>query len=561
MNRSRNIVWLAVAVVAVLWTFWELQIQAKTPKFGGGIGPDVIVGDMPNLATYSGTSAFPGEVAFSVATTSCNIGDERLDWFSNTNRHPVISQNIYRIKDGRLEQLGQSWLKHGFFALSENLCGGCQPTGGNQLGIGCSDPYGAGLNGSQGGLGPKSEVNAATGFFPYPPRRLTSSQISSLGGSSNGFAGRIRIQDADLNPALNPGARYYIESQYVTPDDCAAGNNANSVSYREVFVDTNPGPFDLDTRFNTPTVRMQPVINAWKANNPDVQTMVVDIPGDGRVIVGMLTTESGNGFHTEIAIQNQTSDRCISSLDVDCGSGSISGPGFNDVDYQFEPYTDTDWPSSINGSDIGWATQTFAQNSNANAIRWGTVYSFWFDSDARPQELTLGVFKSPEDITLDVSGTVLADSVTVTRGKLVSGGLNELDASDDSDYQVRIAALDSQSRTEFEIKGVSPAASPSSFGVTLESSLDIGRDALSKPSNFEQVIELYNYDDDEWEVIDSRPPNIRRDGDPVSVDATGDLSRFVRSGDLCIEARIRYTSSSPKSIRSDADQFKWRIFP
>ena len=39
---------------------------------------------------------------------------------------------------------------------------------GSALGVGCSDPYGSGLNGSQNGLGPRYEVNPHTGVFPYP---------------------------------------------------------------------------------------------------------------------------------------------------------------------------------------------------------------------------------------------------------------------------------------------------------------------------------------------------------------------------------------------------------
>ena len=48
------------------------------------------------------------------------------------------------------EQLGQSWGKHAFAAASSNTCGfGCNGVGGDHLGSGCSDAYGAGLNGGQ----------------------------------------------------------------------------------------------------------------------------------------------------------------------------------------------------------------------------------------------------------------------------------------------------------------------------------------------------------------------------------------------------------------------------
>lgn len=161
-----------------------------------------------------------------------------------------------------------------------------------------------------------------------------------------------------------------------------------------------------------------------------------------------------------------------------------------------------------------------------------------------------------------VASEILPESVLVTRGTFVSGGLNELDASDDSDFSVRTAQLDTQSRTEFHVKGVSPAANPSSIGVTLEGALDPGRNRLSPVSTYGQIIELYNYDDEDWEVVDSRIPSLRRDGSPVVVEATGDLSRFVETGTHCIEAKVRYTSSrTGQAFHSNTDQFKWIILP
>jgi len=104
-----------------------------------GEAPDVIVGDLHQVSSYGNV----GDIyAYSVGTVSCNIGSCWLDWISETNEHPVIAQNMYRIKDGRFTQIGQSWLKHGFFALSQELCNsGCINGGGSHLGVNCSDPY------------------------------------------------------------------------------------------------------------------------------------------------------------------------------------------------------------------------------------------------------------------------------------------------------------------------------------------------------------------------------------------------------------------------------------
>jgi len=147
----------------------------------GATGPDVIVGALPDIAKFGTVN---GVTAYSVATTSCNIGDQNLSWYSNTNQHPVIAMNMFRLKGGRFEQIGMSWLKHGFCALQQNLCGACQPAGSgcpSLLGIGCSDPYSSSLNGQQSNLGPRSLVNAATGYFPYPwsaPRHPRPSDVA-----------------------------------------------------------------------------------------------------------------------------------------------------------------------------------------------------------------------------------------------------------------------------------------------------------------------------------------------------------------------------------------------
>ena len=54
-----------------------------------------------------------------------HIGNCWLEWFSGNNRHPVIGQNMYRLLDGRFEQIGLSWLKHGFTALQQEECDDC----------------------------------------------------------------------------------------------------------------------------------------------------------------------------------------------------------------------------------------------------------------------------------------------------------------------------------------------------------------------------------------------------------------------------------------------------
>jgi hypothetical protein len=167
--------------------------QAQTnPNCRRNIGPDLIVGDIQGTANYAPAG---GLDAYSIATYSCDVGNVWVNWFQSTTQHPVVGMNIFKYKMqpagyATFEQLGQSWLKHTFFALSNNLCcTGCVTTDGTHLGVACSDPYTATRNGSQSGAGPKWQVNAHTGVFTYPPASGT-----GVGGSTSR---RIQVSMTD----------------------------------------------------------------------------------------------------------------------------------------------------------------------------------------------------------------------------------------------------------------------------------------------------------------------------------------------------------------------------
>jgi hypothetical protein len=348
-------------------------------------GPDVIVGDLIDTSTY-GTQSGSGIFAYDVGTVSCNLGNVNLRWVSNTNQHPVIGQNIYRVRNGRIEQVGMSWVKHGFFALQGNLCSTCNGQGGDVLGVGCSDPYEGGLNGDQDGLGPRSEINATTGSYIYNP--------SGWPAYSGAIARRIQVAQVDLDPAQNSGALYFAEGQYVTPDDASAGNGWNNASYRRMTF-TSSAPYTASFPFNSTTVRRAPAIQAWRdhglgINTPDpsVQLAPIDVPGDGRFWIGHKVSDNGNGtWHYEYAIFNMTSDRCASAFTVPIPAGAtITNAQFKGpVHHSGEPYTTTAWTVTVNPTSVTFtAPQTFAQNPNARVLRWSTMFNFRFDANVAP---------------------------------------------------------------------------------------------------------------------------------------------------------------------------------
>lgn len=362
--------------------------------------PDVIVGSLPSVVNYGVSGS---ETAFAVGTTSCNIGSTPLIWIANNNRHPVIGQNLYRLKNDRFEMLGMSWLKHGFTALQQNLCSPCTANpNGSALGVGCSDPYSAGLNGSQGGLGPRSEVNATTGGFPYPWTNFT----PPIANPS--MDKRLRVQTVDVDPAFNSGARYFFEGQYIHPDDAAQNNDDNNSSYREATIAGPSAGFNVNWVGNT--VRQQPAIMAWGTIDPQVTTQIVDVPGDGRYIMAWKSFPSPISVgltRYEVALHNLNSDRSAGGVSFDFPCGAITRlPGFNDVDYHSGEelvYTNTDWTATATATALSYTNDApFSTNPNANALRWGTMYNFWFDTDTAPSTATITLFKPGTPTTVTV---------------------------------------------------------------------------------------------------------------------------------------------------------------
>ena len=381
------------------------QVTATALPGDGGAadaqaGPDVIVGAIPDVSSY-GSNTVNGELvmAYAFGTTSCNIGSVNLRWWQNTPFHPVIPQNAYRIKNGRIEQIGIGWMKHGFCALQQSLCSTCQ-TGGigcgsatSELGVGCSDPYSAGLNGSQSGLGPRFEVNASTGVFPA----TGSTSWPGIPAGQSTIARRCQVKATDINPSLNPGAVFLCEAMYVHPDDASSGNDNNNASYRLFTVGTGASfPITLTGS----TFQQKPAIYHWPVVNPGASLAIADV-ADGRFVAGVNAIDNGNGtWRYEYAVLNLNSDSSAASFSVPVPANvTITNAGFRDVTYHSgEPYDGTDWAFTSTGGRATWqCTQTFAQNANANALRFATMYNFWFDASAAPAVgvATIGGFKSP----------------------------------------------------------------------------------------------------------------------------------------------------------------------
>lgn len=371
---------------------------------GHGDTPDVAVCDMPSIYRWGTVNGMTG---YSVGTTSVNLGNVDLPWDGNVANHPIIPQNLYRFKDGRLQQIGASWVKHGFCALQLSGCApGCSGGGGcpEYLTPGCADPYSDSLNGSQGGLGPRAQCTADTGEFDYP--------YDSHESAAATIGRRMQVLMIDLNPAVNDGAEYYTDSMYLHPADGGegtAGQDNNNASYKRCVVGSLSSSGYRLTPSGSTRVG-QPAIFAWEENSNTVQINHIDLPADGRVFVGSDAIDNGDGTHRyEYACYNLNSHDNVGSFSVPIPAGvSVTDAGFSDIHHhsgEENVINTTDWTISINANEVTWQCPGYnSSNDEENAIRWNMMYNFWFTANAEPEEVSasLGAHKTGDSHVVDV---------------------------------------------------------------------------------------------------------------------------------------------------------------
>jgi hypothetical protein len=382
---------------------WSDQSRAEPPaESAAAIGPDVIMGGIHQTIRYG---PIGGIYAYAFSSQTCSVGDEHLAW--DNYGTPTFAMNAYRLHDGRLMQIGIGWVKHACCVANNNnpaICLGmtCQSGPGGVLRVGCLDVYSASWNGNQGYLGPRTGINPHTG------------ELSSLpGGSGSAIERRIQIYQADMDATNFPDALYFIESVYVATDVAQAGNWYNNATYRRVTID---GSYAMTLQDDAQA--MIPAIFAWAdygvgPGQPIDESVIiapVDVPDEGRFYVGSKVIDNGDGtWRYEYAVYNLFSQRSAGSFAVPVGSDVvITDVGFHAPLYHSgEQQDNTPWAVSLSSDAIVWTTaESYLQNPNANAIRWGTLYNFWFTSDQPPvpadAELGLFIPGTPASVFVEV---------------------------------------------------------------------------------------------------------------------------------------------------------------
>jgi hypothetical protein len=382
-------------------------ILAALAAARAGAQVDLRIIDLPDVISHGVPGGGGGIAAYSVGFTVCNNGTVPASWQSSTSLHPVEAWGMYRVGAGKIEQLGVSWVKHGNFAASTPGCGACNTTiNGARLGPGCRDTYDAAFNSSQFGLGPRSDIDAAAGVFPYPP---------TIGHTQTGNAvfKRCQVPTADL---AVPGFVYLFEGVIAQPEDAAAGNGLDNATYRLATV-AGGGGGGFPATLTGASAAGQPAIRAWRDHglgvnipDPEVTLTPVDIAGDGRIWVGSRATDLGGGrWRYEYAVENLNSTRGVAGFVVPLGTGvAAEGTGFHDIAYHSGDPTDgADWAVTTGGG-VRWATVPHAVNPAANALRWGTLYNFRFEAARPPASgaVTLEMFRPGTPASVQAAAVV-----------------------------------------------------------------------------------------------------------------------------------------------------------
>ena len=185
----------------------------------------------------------------------------------------------------------------------------------------------------------------------------------------------------------------------------------NNASYRKYIVS---GTTNFSFCPDGSTARMQPGIRAW--TGATVNRIEPDPGNDGIWFMGYKVTNPSPGvWHYEYALFNENLDRAIQSFSVPLGPDvNVSNIGFhappqhpgwaNDGTFNSQGYSGMPWTPAQTSNSLTWNCETFAQNQNANAIRWGTLYNFRFDADQPPQATSavIDFFKTGSPMTIAI---------------------------------------------------------------------------------------------------------------------------------------------------------------
>jgi len=333
--------------------------------------------------------------------TSSNLYTANVAWhemFSGVNdpyandQHPFLIWNMYRFNaDGSIEQVGRSGVKHAFLTVNAGCLDSCNNF--DSLGRGCGDTYGSGNNDSAGDMGPRSEIVPATGIWG----RCGSIWDSSCTGSqhsngNNSWTQRLQVHESQIDPAVNAGATFMMESWYVARDDT---NIYNSMATITGAPHHSGSTWSLSSQSS---FKLGPAIDRWVSPTaPPANSLNTELAAtEGHAKVAVKATDLGGGnWRYDYAVENLDFARAIvqapqngpdprvvsnkgfDSFSVPIPAGAtVVATSFADGDL----LAGNNWRAVVSGNAVRWGSGSTPLISptarRAPSLDWGTMFSF-----------------------------------------------------------------------------------------------------------------------------------------------------------------------------------------
>ncbi len=347
-------------------------------------GPDLKVTGMDGIVQVEREG---DAVAISMETTLCNVGSEPVDWYRNPDpRHPFLVFNAYRLWGGRLVQIGQSWVKHGFSASQQDgLCLlPCIYDENDNLGSGCADVYSDDINTHQPTFGPRAEIDPRTGEFEYE-----GSHIATASEQHGPLDHRLVISDDDLDPTIYPDAEFFAELVVVSPGDVDRSNN---LGWQQFFISRGGPGEDWSFDFIHNLAENTTVLTNLEGATQTEIRAAGDGDGERCYLSSRVTRNDDGTYRYEYALFNFDVASGIEAFALAIPSGvEIHGAGFYSSGTRDSEYETRLWEFSHGGGVASWSTEPFESRAEANPLFWGTLYNFWFDSTGEPTDVDVAL--------------------------------------------------------------------------------------------------------------------------------------------------------------------------
>ena len=177
---------------------------------------------------------------------------------------------------------------------------------------------------------------------------------------------RVTVQEQDL---LEPNSSFYYMIQLVVEGEHVSERD-NNLASRGISFSWNGSSW---SEANVGSAQNGTVLNRWPGATLNLGGNGSD---DGRIAVAVKVTGPTDGkWHYEYAVQNIDNSRGAASFRVPvCSQAAVENIGFRDIDDNGL----NQWTASQSAGEIVWSAPL------DNALRWNTLFNFWFDSDAAP---------------------------------------------------------------------------------------------------------------------------------------------------------------------------------